>query len=123
MIRLNEDKYLEDYLTKYIKECYEQNKPMDNVMHEKLKDLYEVQNNLNLSPILKSEKTFVKETKANYKRKKKVTIKKDIDIINIEVWKEFNIDVSECGGCPEWDKHTNYDEDIYEYENEICNIF
>lgn len=29
-----------DYLTKYIKECYEQNKPMDNVMHEKLKDLY-----------------------------------------------------------------------------------
>ena len=29
-----------DYLTKYIKECYEQNKPMDNVMHDKLKDLY-----------------------------------------------------------------------------------
>ena len=29
-----------EYLTKYIKECYEQNKPMDNVMHEKLKDLY-----------------------------------------------------------------------------------
>lgn len=29
-----------DYLTKYIKECYEQNKPMDNVMHEKLKALY-----------------------------------------------------------------------------------
>lgn len=29
-----------DYLTKYIKECYEQNKPMDDVMHEKLKDLY-----------------------------------------------------------------------------------
>ena len=95
----------------------------DNSLDEKLKDLYEVQNNLNLSPILKSEKTFVKEIKTNYKRKKKVTIKKDIDIINIEVWKEFNIDVSECGGCPEWDKHTNYDEDIYEYENEICNIF
>ena len=95
----------------------------DNSLDEKLKDLYEVQNNLNLSPILKSEKTFVKDRKTNYKRKKKVTIKKDIDIINIEVWKEFNIDVSECGGCPEWDKHTNYDEDIYEYENEICNIF
>ena len=29
-----------DYLTKYIKECYDQNKPMDNVMHEKLKDFY-----------------------------------------------------------------------------------
>ena len=29
-----------EYLTRYIKECYEQNKPMDNVMHEKLKDLY-----------------------------------------------------------------------------------
>ncbi len=29
-----------EYLTNYIKECYEQNKPMDNVMHEKLKNLY-----------------------------------------------------------------------------------
>ena len=97
-----------------------------NSLEEKLKDLYEInilENNLNLSPVLKSEKKFVKDTKTNFKRKKKVTIKKDIDIINIEVWKEFNIDVSECGGCPEWDKHINYDDDIYEYENEICNIF
>ena len=50
---------------------------------------------------------------------------KEIVVINIEVWKKFNIDVSETGGCPEWDKHIDYDDDIYEYENEneICNIF
>ena len=48
----------------------------------------------------------------------------DIDIINIEAWKKFNIDVSESGGCPEWDLHLDYeDDDIYEYENEICHIF
>ncbi len=29
-----------EYLTNYIKECYEQNKPMDGVMHEKLSNLY-----------------------------------------------------------------------------------
>lgn len=29
-----------EYLTNYIKECYEQNKPMDNVIHEKLSNLY-----------------------------------------------------------------------------------
>ena len=98
------------------------------IFEEKLKDLYDMtnsENNLNLSPILTSEKSLVKDKKSDLKRKKKVTIKKDIVVINIEVWKKFNIDVSETGGCPEWDKHIDYDDDIYEYENEneICNIF
>ena len=58
------------------------------------------------------------------KTKKKVTIKSEIDIIDIEVWKQYNIDVSETGGCSEWDKNKKKDdEDIYDFENEVCEIF
>jgi hypothetical protein len=58
------------------------------------------------------------------KAKKKVTIKNEIDIIDIEVWKKYNIDVSETGGCSEWDKNKkNDDEDIYDFENEVCETF
>ena len=59
------------------------------------------------------------------KAKKKVTIKNEIDIIDIEVWKQYNIDVSETGGCSEWDKNkkNDDDDDIYDFENEVCEIF
>lgn len=30
----------EEYLSNYIKECYEKSNPMDSVMHEKLKNLH-----------------------------------------------------------------------------------
>ena len=58
------------------------------------------------------------------KTKKKVTIKNEVDIIEIEDWKQYNIDVSVSGGCSEWDKNkVNNEEDIYDFENEICEIF
>ena len=92
---------------------------------EEIYSIKDIENMLSISSILIPDN--IKDQKQTIKKKKKVTIKKDIDIINIEAWKEFNIDVSECGGCPEWDKTSiiNYDDDIYEYENEteICSIF
>ena len=94
---------------------------------KRIEEIYSIKDieNLSISSILIPDN--IKDQKQTIKKKKKVTIKKDIDIINIEAWKEFNIDVSECGGCPEWDKTSiiNYDDDIYEYENEneICSIF
>ena len=44
------------------------------IFEEKLKDLYDMtnnENNLNLSPILTSEKSLVKDKKSDLKRKKK----------------------------------------------------
>ena len=99
----------------------------DNSNINELKGMYsfkDVRNILSLSSLLKEDNSIIKDTKPILKKKKKVTIKNDIDIINIEAWKKFNIDVSESGGCPEWDIHLDYeDDDIYEFENEICNIF
>ena len=79
-------------------------------------------------PFLSCTKNISINNKSNLnKKKKKVTIKEDVDIINIETWKKFNMDVSQSGGCPEWDKKKiiDYEDDIYQYEdeNEICNIF
>ena len=99
----------------------------DNSNINELKGMYsfkDVRNILSLSSLLKEDNSIIKDTKPILKKKKKVTIKNDIDIINIEAWKKFNIDVSESGGCLEWDLHLDYeDDDIYEYENEICHIF
>ena len=102
---------------------------MENTLIEKkIEDLYtlkDIDSILSLSSIYYSENNICKDTKTIAKKKKKVTIKKDIDVINIEAWKKFNIDVSASGGCPEWDhqKIVNYEDDIYEFENEICSIF
>ena len=102
---------------------------MANVLVEKnIEDVYtlkDIDSILSLSSIYSSESNVCKGIKPIVKRKKKVTIKKDIDVINIEAWKKFNIDVSQSGGCPEWDHHSivNYEDDIYEFENEICSIF
>ena len=95
------------------------------LINKKIQEIHsikELENIFKLSPFFKSENNTSKESK-HLKSKKKVTIKKDVEIINIETWKEFNIDVSVSGGCPEWDFHSNYEEDIYEFENELCNIF
>ena len=93
-----------------------------------VEDIYPIKNHdkvMTLSSFFTPKKKRFVELKPNLKKKKRVTIKKDIDIINIEDWKKFNIDVSISGGCPEWDNHCmiNYEDDIYEFENEICNIF
>ena len=99
---------------------------MDELLiNKKAQEVFSVkdlENIFKLSPFFNSEKNNLKESKS-LKSKKKVTIKKDVEIINIEAWKEFNIDFSISGGCPEWDFHSNYEEDIYEFDNEICNIF
>ena len=99
---------------------------MDELLiNKKAQEVFSVkdlENIFKLSPFFNSEKNNLKESKS-LKSKKKVTIKKDVEIINIEALKEFNIDVSISGGCPEWDFHSNYEEDIYEFDNEICNIF
>ena len=97
-------------------------------IEKKIENVYtlkDIDNILSLSSIYPAENKVCKDTKPIVKRKKKVTIKKDIDVVNIETWKKFNIDVSESGGCPEWDLHSlaNYEDDIYEFENEICSIF
>ena len=102
---------------------------MENTLIEKnIEDVYtlkDIDSILSLSSIYYSKNNICKDTKPIVKKKKKVTIKKDIDVINIEAWKKFNIDVSESGGCPEWDHQNlvNYEDDIYEFENEICSIF
>ena len=91
-----------------------------------LREIYSLEglnNIITLSSILMADNTILKEGKTILKKKKKVTIKNDIDIVNIEAWKKFNIDVSESGGCPEWDRHLDYEDDVYEFENEICSIF
>ena len=95
-------------------------------INKKIQEIHSVkdlENIFKLSPFFNSEKNNILKESKLLKKKKKVTIKKDVEIINIETYKEFNIDVSISGGCPEWDFHSNYEEDIYEYENEICNIF
>ena len=97
-------------------------------IEKKIENVYtlkDIDNILSLSSIYPAENIVCKDNKPIVKRKKKVTIKKDIDVVNIEAWKKFNIDVSESGGCPEWDLHSmaNYEDDIYEFENEICSIF
>ena len=96
------------------------------LINKKTQEIYSVkdlENIFKLSPFFISEKNNILKESKLLKKKKKVTIKKDVEIINIETYKEFNIDVSISGGCPEWDFHSNYEEDIYEFENEICNIF
>ena len=96
------------------------------LINKKTQEIYSVkdlENIFKLSPFFISEKNNTLKESKLLKKKKKVTIKKDVEIINIETYKEFNIDVSISGGCPEWDFHSNYEEDIYEFENEICNIF
>ena len=96
------------------------------LINKKKQEIYSVkdlENIFKLSPFFISEKNNILKESKLLKKKKKVTIKKDVEIINIETYKEFNIDVSISGGCPEWDFHSNYEEDIYEFENEICNIF
>ena len=96
------------------------------LINKKTQEIYSVkdlENIFKLSPFFISEKKNILKESKLLKKKKKVTIKKDVEIINIETYKEFNIDVSISGGCPEWDFHSNYEEDIYEFENEICNIF
>ena len=96
------------------------------LINKKIQEIYSVkdlENIFKLSSFFISEKNNILKESKLLKKKKKVTIKKDVEIINIETYKEFNIDVSISGGCPEWDFHSNYEEDIYEYENEICNIF
>ena len=94
---------------------------------ERIEDIYSikgVENMLTLSSFFIPENAIVKEKQKHLKKKKKVTIKKDIDIINIETWKQFNIDVSKSGGCPEWDRHdNNYEDECDELDNEVCNIF
>ena len=100
----------------------------NSFIEKKIEDIYtlkDIDNILSLSSIHPSKNKICKNTKPIVKRKKKVTIKKNIDVINIEAWKKFNIDVSESGGCPEWDHHSiaYYEDDIYEFENEICSIF
>ena len=95
-------------------------------INKKIQEIHSVkdlENIFKLSPFFNSEKNNILKESKLLKKKKKVTIKKDVEIINIETYKEFNIDVSISGGCPEWDFHSNYEEDIYEFENEICNIF
>ena len=96
------------------------------LFNKKTQEIYSVkdlENIFKLSPFFKSENNNILKEPKFSKRQKKVTIKKDVEIIYIEAWKEFNLDVSISGGCPEWDFHSNYEEDIYEFENEICNIF
>ena len=96
------------------------------LINKKTQEIYSVkdlENIFKLSPFFISEKKNILKESKLLKKKKKVTIKKDVEIINIETYKEFNIDVSISGGCPEWDFHSNYEEDMYEFENEICNIF
>ena len=102
---------------------------VDVLTEKRIEDIYsikDIENMITLSSFFVPENEIDKEKPKQLKKKKKVTIKKDIDIINIEAWKKFNIDVSETGGCPEWDKHddNNYEDDyIDELDNEICNIF
>lgn len=45
-----------------------------------------------------------KSQNRNNKSKKRVTFTDKIEIIPIENWKSFNIDVSLSGGCKEWDR-------------------
>ena len=40
-------------------------------------------------------------------RKKTVSFSKNIDIINVDNWKCYNIDVSETKGCFAWDQGKN----------------
>ncbi len=40
-------------------------------------------------------------------RKKTVSFSENIDIINVDNWKCYNIDVSETNGCFSWDKSKN----------------
>ncbi len=40
-------------------------------------------------------------------RKKTVSFSANINIINVDSWKRYNIDVSETGGCLAWDMKKN----------------
>ena len=40
-------------------------------------------------------------------RKKTVSFSNNISIINVDSWKNYNIDVSESGGCMAWDIRKN----------------
>ena len=89
---------------------------------EKIPSIKDINNIISISSFFNLDKNYTEQEKFIEKPKKRVTIKNDIDIIYIEDWKKFNIDVSITGGCAEWDIQ-KCENDIYEFENEMCNIF
>ena len=61
-----------------------------------------------LKNILQDEKNLNKHCSLNkLGRKKTVSFSTNINIINVDNWKSYNIDVSETGGCLAWDMKKN----------------